>query len=354
MDVKETLQKFAAVIDTKLMTWWGGEIDKGFGYNSKQQELVRDILSHAREHNSHAGKRLRSALVYYTFKIGSKPVSDSLWNAAMSVELVHTALLMHDDFMDEDVLRRGKPTTQIVYERVGGKHYGESMAVQIGATVLTLGYKLLLTSGFPPQLSQKATSLLLEHIVETGYGQMFDISLPFLGTWTEEDVIALHTAKTAIYTYQNPIFIGALLAELPTELLPILEKYAHHAGVAFQIQDDILGVFGETESTGKSSDSDLLQGKATLLALKTIELASPTQLTAFKKVWGKKKASKSAIGQAKDAIKKSGALQYNIDFSKREAQKAVEELANLKKMGFNGEGTDFLEGIATYMVNREV
>lgn len=353
MDVKAELLRFAKEIEIKLEKYWQDQLALDFGFNQKQKELIRKILDHAKDHNKIGGKRLRSALLYHTFGMGEKPVTEALWNAAMSLEIVHTALLMHDDFADEDELRRGKPTTQVVFGKIN-KHYGDSMAVNIGGAVQIMGYELLLTSGFPAELAKKSLEVYLRGIVNTYWGQSFDISLPYLGDWTEGDVIALHSAKTAIYTYQNPIFIGAILAELPHAVFPTLQKYAMHAGVAFQIQDDILGVFGETESTGKSADSDLLQGKSTLLALKTLEMGKADQVGAFKKVWGKKESSREDIDLAKKAIAESGALKYNVDFSKREAKKAVEIIEELKLLGLKKEGLDFLQAIAIYMVEREI
>ena len=109
------------------------------------------------------------------------------------MELVHAALLMHDDFMDEDQTRRGGPTTHMYF---GGGHYGDSMAVDIGDALLCLGFELV------------EDKEILRAIVNTAYGQAYDVSLEKFGKWTEDDVLTMHKAKTAIYTYENPLFIG--------------------------------------------------------------------------------------------------------------------------------------------------
>lgn len=353
MDVKNILELFAAQINPKLADFWDGEIAKNFGFNSNQQNLVKKLLLHGKDHNSKSGKRLRSALVYYTYKLGNKSDSQALWNVCMAVELIHTALLMHDDFMDQDNLRRGQPTTHQVFGQ-DDSHYGQSMAVNLGDTVLLLGYELLLNSGFSPELSSKATSIYLRGIIQTAWGQAFDLSIPKQTIWTESDVIALHTTKTAIYTYETPILIGATLANLPANIFPTLQEYSRHAGVAFQIQDDILGIFGDSEKTGKSSDSDLLQGKSTLLALKTIEQSNLQQKKAFKTAWGNRNANPNQIQQAKQAIINSGSLQYNQAFSKQEAILACKSLEALDKTKFSGPGVEFLQNIANYMRDREL
>ncbi len=353
MDVKTTLESFAQKINPKLADLWDKEIAKNFGFNQNQQQLVKQLLLHAKDHNSQAGKRLRSALIYYTSKINNPADNPSIWNVCMAVELIHTALLMHDDFMDQDQLRRGAPTTHNILAN-GDSHYGESMAVDLGDAILLLGYELLLNSGFPSDLSAEITSTYLRGIVQTAWGQAFDLSISKQSIWTESDVIALHTTKTAIYTYETPILIGAKIASLPQQIFPTLVDYAHHAGVAFQIQDDILGIFGDSDKTGKSSNSDLLQGKSTLLALKTIEFGNQQQKNDFKKAWGNRNATTIEIELAKKAILDSGSLIYNQKFSKQEAESACQIIAKLQPTRFSGEGIEFLQNIAIYMRDREL
>ena len=105
-------------------------------------------------------------------------------------------------------------------------------------------------------------------------------------------MIALHRAKTAIYTYENP-FGGGGIGRLSAEVKRVLSLYAMDGGVAFQLQDDILGVFGSEEETGKSADSDLRQGKCTLLILKALEMGDDEQKKAVEAVWGKMAAGRA-------------------------------------------------------------
>ena len=249
------------------------------------------------------------------------------------VELVHAALLMHDDFMDEDQTRRGGPTTHMYF---GGGHYGDSMAVDIGDALLCLGFELV------------EDKEILRAIVNTAYGQAYDVSLEKFGKWTEDDVLTMHKAKTAIYTYENPLFIGAHLAGLSQKALDILHEYAMDGGVAFQLQDDVLGVFGDPKETGKSADSDLKQGKCTLLVLKAFEQP------AVQKVWGDVKATRVDLDAAKQAIINCGSLEYNRKLAKEFATKAAVTAGKLRKLNLDSEAVDYIQGIAEYMVEREV
>lgn len=351
---KQSLESFVSQIDTKLEHYWDSELALSFGFNQKQKTLIEEVLTHAKEHNLRSAKRLRGSFAYYGYLLGSQPPDDRIWNVAMAVELVHTALLIHDDFMDQDEVRRGKPTTHTYFFR-GDRHYGDSMAISIGDSVLCIGFELLLKSGFEGKTLQRAMSKMLRGIAQTAYGQTYDITLEHLRTqWTEDDIIAVHKAKTSIYTFENPLLIGALLGDVPEEAFPILHDYAMDGGIAFQMQDDVLGIFGKPEKTGKSADSDLLQGKCTLLVMKALENGTSGEVQAIEKVWGKKSANSEDIHKAKQAVIDSGSLAYSIRVSKEYAVKAAHRITDLKKLALNNKAIDYLEGIAQYLTTREL
>lgn len=353
-EAKQTLIEFVPQIDSVLKKIWIGESTRIFGLNERQKTLALDMVGHAMSHNLAPSKRIRSAFVVNSYRLGNKETNTGVWQAAAAVELVHTALLMHDDFMDEDMLRRGKETTNAAFSVQYGKHYGDTMAVNIGDMVLSLGYETLVGCGLAPELVVAAMGHLQRSILNTVIGQAHDCTMGYWDNWTEDDVLAVHTAKTSLYSYENPLFVGAILAGLTDQVKVVLHEYALAGGVAFQIQDDILGVFGNPEETGKSADSDLLQGKRTLLALKTIEMGTPEQVVLFKKVFGNKQATEAELVAAKKAIFESGALDYNREKAKELAGKAAVTAEKLRDLPVNTEAVDFIQGVAEYMVNRKV
>ncbi len=360
---KIKLNELALSVDMRLEKYWNEEINKEFGFEKKQKYLINKVLRHAKEHNLRQAKRLRAAFVYYGYRLGKElnkrrsqeieKIDEGVWRVMEGVELVQTALLMHDDFMDEDLLRRGLPTTQIYF---GGKdkHYGDSMAVNVGDVVLCLGYERILACELEAKRVLEVGKILMRGITNTAFGQIYDVTLPKLGELTEEKVMAVHRAKTAIYTFQNPLMIGGVLAGLPNKALDILREYSDIGGVAFQLQDDLLGMFGEVNKTGKSVNSDLLQGKCTLLIAKTIELGSEEQKRNLLKAWGNKKATEQEINKAKEAIKDSGSYEYSLKKIKTMANKAIIVINRLNAMELNSEAINFLKGIMKYIVKREV
>jgi geranylgeranyl diphosphate synthase type I len=351
---KKNLEQYITLIDPRLDEYWHTELERKFGFNEKQKKLVEEILAHSQEHNLRPAKRLRASFVHYAYLLNHAEIDERIWKVAMSVELVHTALLMHDDFMDQDMVRRGKPTTH-EYFNSGDTHYGHSMAVNVGDAVLCAGFQLLHESGFSGKSLNDAMSKMLRGITNTAFGQAYDVTLEKLkNEWTEDDVTAVHKAKTSVYTYENPLFIGAYLAGLPPEAFGILHDYAMDGGVAFQMQDDILGVFGDTENTGKSANSDLLQGKATLLVMKVFHEGSPSQIQALEKVWGKREAELADIQNAKQAIIDSGSLEYSNKVSRGFAQRAAQYAEKLHGLRLNPDSIEYIQGIAQYMVEREL
>ena len=359
---KQMLMDFVPMMDEKLKKYWEEEINNNFGFNETQKELVKKMLLHASEHNLRVAKRLRGAFVCQAYMLDKNSKNQELkkskqyeevWKVAEGVELVHTALLMHDDMTDMDKVRRGGPTTQEFFAN-GDIHYGESMAVYVGDTVLCLGFERVLASNFESEKIKRVSKQLLRGVTNTALGQSYDVSLPKLGEITEEKVMSLHRAKTAIYTYENPLLIGGLLGGVSDEVLGILKDYAVDGGIAFQLQDDVLGVFGDEDKTGKSANSDLLQGKVTLLIVKTLELGTEEQKKDLLKVWGKLKAKNEEIERAKIAIKESGAYGYSVRVAREYAERAANTAAKLRMMDVNLESVDFIEGIARYMVERDV
>lgn len=351
---KAQLQKFVPEIDKHLVEVWDRESLHYFGFNETQKGIAREMITHARSHNLAPSKRIRSAFVFNSFQLSGQTEQASLWQVAAAIELVHTALLIHDDFMDQDLMRRGFETTNSYYAKKYGEHYGDAMAVNVGDMVLSLGYETFMRSGFEPRLLVEAMAHLQRTIFNTVIGQAHDVTLGYIDNWSEEDVLSVHIAKTGYYTYENPLIVGALLAGLQPEVLEILRRYAADGGIAFQLQDDILGVFGDPDKTGKSADSDLLQGKATLLVHRVLSQGSEQQKAAVLQVWGKKQATANDLEAAKQAIVESGSLAYNKQKAVELASKAAETAAELRAFPLKTEAIDFIQGVAEYMVDREV
>ncbi len=161
----------------------------------------------------------------------------------------------------------------------------------------------------------------------------------------------MYEYKTAKYTFEGPLHLGAILGGADDKFLNQLSQYAIPAGIAFQIQDDILGIFGDEKKTGKPVGSDIRQGKYTILVAKAFEKANPRQKKILARCLGNKNLTKKDIEDFRKVIIESGSL----DYAKNLAMKLVwEAKKELEKIKMNSETKKFLRGIAEYMIKREL
>ncbi len=359
---KQKLEDFVGIIDNSLKTYFKEELKNVFGVSKDERVLDRYILEHIAEHDLRPAKRLRGSFIYYGYRLFRQEKEADLLKAAMSIELIHTALLMHDDFMDQDDTRRGLPTSHEYFKkyhldnkfRFDSIHYGESMAVTVGDSALMLGFEILGKSNFDAVLKINALNRTLRGILNTTYGQTYDITLEGRGVATEKDITNLHLAKTAIYTYENPLHIGAILAGAEKKDLEILSRYAIPGGVAFQLQDDILGLFGDTKKTGKPAHSDLRQGKMTLLIVKALEFADKNQKERLLKIWGKRDLTEGEANTARKIVIETGSLDYSKRAAIKWAKRAQAAIPDMIEKKWNTEAIGYLDGIAQYMIERDL
>lgn len=280
-----------------------------------------------------------------------------------SIELMHSYLLIHDDIQDVANLRRGSKTVHTIYKEVaqeitgsyeGTKHFGESIGINSGNTLNHLGTIVLLNSSFPNDRKISALQTLNRRIMDVVYGQTLDIFGEIMEDVDERYVKQVQHLKTGVYTYETPLHIGAILAGKNGDYLETLSKYAIPGGIAFQIQDDILGVFGSEEKTGKSAASDILDGKKTLLTVKAYKNGTKKDKVILDTTLGNRKATKAQIEEVKKIMIDTGALQYSVWLAKMMLTKSSNALLSKEKeLNLNKEALDFLVGINDYMYQRE-
>jgi geranylgeranyl diphosphate synthase, type I len=353
--IKSSLKYIATQLDIRLSEYWSKKMDVTSDDHHVFSTIRGDVFAHLHGLSLSGGKRLRAALAYHGYLLTKKgKLDERMWNVMMAVELVHTALLIHDDFMDQDDMRRGRPTTHNHFAVGRSRHYGESMAVTIGDIVLCMGYELLNNCGFEPTLVQKAMSKMLTNIVDTAFGQAFDITIEMQDiSQNMQNILKMHELKSSKYSFENPLHIGCILAETDESLCVILSEYARLVGGAFQITDDILGLFGDSNKTGKSDNSDLVHGKNTLLVAHVFQNGDADSISALKGAWGVVDATTSHIQKAKDAIVHSGSLEYSKNLALKLADEAMALIETIDRPELNSQSIEFLKGIASHIVKRE-
>lgn len=317
MDFKSYLNEAALEIDQ--------EMDRFFGIWSEEVESVSPSLvplAKVFTENCGGGKRLRGALVKLGYEIGGANLfhlegGKEVLKVAAAVEIFQTAILAHDDIIDQSPLRRGKST---IYRQLGGDHYGISQTIVLADVGFFLSVRLIGQTDFPAEYKNKATNVFAQTVINTGLGEILDVELPHLkGERIEKDVVTIHKLKTSYYTIIDPLQLGAILAGASDNTLKAIGEFGEALGVAFQLQDDILGVFGDEKTLGKSVTSDIKEGKNTLLIIEALKMANEDQKKVLDRYYGKGNVGDTGLQEVRKVFIDTGAL----DKSRKEALKYV-------------------------------
>lgn len=355
MDFKETLQGFKNKIDREIAVY----LDKTIKETEKRDAVITDALRYVKKLTLAGGKRIRPALMYYGYIGAGGKEKEKMLKTAVSIELIHMFLLVHDDIMDRDCERHSMDTINMRYEKLGKKffpekdpkHFGNSMALTIGDMMAAIGNQIIFNSKFNEKMIMKALSKLQSIVSYTVIGQIKDFYIEYKGKATAKDVLEMYEYKSAKYTIEGPLHLGVILGGMEEKYLAEISKYAIPVGIAFQIQDDILGIFGNGKKMGKKVGSDIEEGKMTILVVKAREKASKEQRKLLDELLGRKNLTIKEIELFRKVIRETGSLEYAKNLSFEYIKKGKEAL---DKIGMKKESKDFLLGMADYMIQREV
>ncbi|MGU3586096.1 polyprenyl synthetase family protein [Rhodococcus sp. C26F] len=254
----------------------------GGGYRQAVDTLEAFVLR--------GGKRVRPRFAW-TGWLGAGgdptgPDAEAVLQACSALELVQAAALVHDDIIDASTTRRGFPTVHVEFteqHRKAGWHgrpeqFGESVAILLGDLALVWADDMLHSAGLDPATVARVVPAWTAMRTEVLGGQYLDIANEVAADESVEAATRVNRFKTAAYTIERPLHIGAALAGADDDLIAAYRRFGTDIGLAFQLRDDLLGVFGDPEVTGKPSGDDLRSGKRTVLyalALETADASDP-------------------------------------------------------------------------------
>jgi geranylgeranyl diphosphate synthase type I len=245
------------------------------------------------------GKMIRGGLVTlgYAAVHGQGPAAERrevVVSAGAAMELLQSGLLVHDDIMDRDRVRRGLSSVFHQYAGLAeadgiadAYHLGESLGICAGDVAYFLAFETLGRLELPPPVQRQVLSLTARELGYVGVAQMQDIYTGAARSAVrEEDVLKLYLYKTGRYTFSLPLMVGGLIAGAPPEVVSILDRLGESYGIIFQIKDDEIGLFGAPEETGKPVGSDIREGKKTLYYAYLQQRASGKDLERLRAVFG--------------------------------------------------------------------
>jgi geranylgeranyl diphosphate synthase type I len=305
------------------------------------------------------GKRLRPAFCYWGFRGAGGADGDEVIEAAAALELFQACALIHDDVMDGSDTRRGQPA---VHRRFASMHrteawagdpeaFGMGAAILLGDLALSWSDEMLSSCGLPAERLVAGARVFDEMRSELMGGQYLDLLEQARGGGSVERALRVARYKSAKYTIEKPLHLGAVLAGAEPAVLEGYSAYGLPLGEAFQLRDDVLGVFGDPSVTGKPAGDDLREGKRTALVAMALESASHAQAAAVRRHLGDPHLSGDGVTQLRAVIEETGAL--------RRVESLIEQLtdqalAALRAAPVADDARDVLERLASAATCRAV
>ncbi len=273
--------RFREEIESTLTTF----VDSQSGWLDALGPDAHRLVEHARTAVS-GGKRFRASFCWWGHRAVADSTDDSaLLRACASLELLHASALVHDDYMDASDVRRGRPATHRAFELLHRQQgwaadpaqYGAAAAILLGDLLLSWSDELLRTCGLPAERVLEALGYFDLTRSEVVTGQFLDVSAQARGAADVDTAMTVLRYKSAKYSIERPLHIGAALAGADSAQIVQLTRFGLPLGEAFQLRDDLLGVFGDPAVTGKPAGDDLIEGKRTVLVALALDALGTEQ-----------------------------------------------------------------------------
>ncbi len=312
--VSDTMHTYAEVVDevNRVLASYYSH------YGKKAHELhprFGQLLGAMQNLTMAGGKRIRPYLCMFIYEAYGGNQFEDVAKAGAALELLHAGLLIHDDIIDRDLVRHGTDNVAGRYRKILARqsdkvaevaHIADSAALLAGDIHLTTASQLILDTKFSAELKLKVLGNLTETMFRVAGGELIDSDAGFYDE-PETDPLIVAAVKTAHYSFVTPLLCGAILAEVAEEEFIKLTNIGNDLGIAFQLQDDLLGIFGREETTGKSALGDIREGKQTWLYQAAKQHSNGTQLKQLERYYGNPDVTGKQAELVRKVLTESGA-----------------------------------------------
>ena len=335
--IKPYADKIKAYISGDEFREFFKTVNGGYLYDNYYDYFVKHTIG---------GKCVRGYLVFLFTKLFGGSETETVLKAATALELFESAVLMHDDVIDYGRVRRGMPSA---YVALGDDHTGKSRAICLGDAGLITAIALL--EDCPAETRRFLTTIFLRTIS----GELADIDIATKREIADNDVIAVYIEKTATYTLLAPCMCGALLCgKISKEKASAIKKYAEYMGISFQIKDDLLGLFGNENVIGKNGDSDIAEGKKSLLVSHFDKVATADRKRIFYGIYGKGAPAADEAETIRKLFTESGSRDYAEKKMFDYYEKALAQKSKLIRMiNPDSETKKEFHDATDFLINRE-
>lgn len=339
MGWEDLLDHYGSLIEQKLDEYFYSIIQNAKNYHN----FIGKLYDNIREYILRKGKRLASCSTLLSYKGYKGEIDERIMNVCIGIELYRHCILVHDDLIDRDNFRRGGKSFHKLFDY--DKRFGEGVAIFTGDLIFPLALKCISNSGFSVDKVDKALSLMIEGYIEVNESQILDL----LFEYTNPDVSDwLKMAyKRAASLFKASIVIGAMLGDAPDHDIEVLRRVGINIGYSFDIQDDIIDTFATKEQYGRKPGRDIILGKKPLHMILMLKRASNEELKLLNNIMKKRYIKNNELEIIKQAIKRTEA----INFAKEESKRYAEIAKNLiKETSMNDETKNFFFSFINYIV----
>ncbi len=327
--------------------------------NSMENSFLKDYYSELKDYFLSGGKRIRPLLCIATFNAFTTNVDNKIIFPSVGTEFLHNASLIHDDIIDKDDFRRGKPAFHFRFRKYHQKYnlkkmnaldFGNSIGIIGGDSAFFLGLEAYLFNEFERDINLKAIQYYEQAFIEVANGVLIETDMVNKKNLTISDYINMISLKTGALI-EKSILIGANYARIDDEYLSYLSTYGINLGIIFQIIDDILGTFGDEKVTGKPTDGDIREGKKTCLLIEALNKLGDDKKKILEDIIEKSEMEDEDVQEVKNLF-----LEANVvDSSKNlaisyfnEAKSALNKLTPI----INKSESEFFEDLLNFVINR--
>lgn len=294
------------------------------------------------------GKCIRGYLVNLGYNVLANHHEGNIIYASIAYELFETGILAHDDIIDRSPIRRMAPSLHVA---LGNEHKGLSRSLCVGDACILMANAFLMESNFPVDVRLKALQHQVKIFSHTLSGELNDIDLSYADTYYEKDILDMYILKTSLYTISGPLMLGSILAGASDDTIEVLRIFGLNLGIAFQIVDDILGIFGSENIIGKSVTSDACEGKKSILTLYFNQNSTEQKYKEFYSIYGKRDINLTEMNKIREILMSCGVLDYAKEKANYYSNRAC---SVAKQAGFSDEYVQILFSLCKYMINRNM
>jgi geranylgeranyl diphosphate synthase type I len=327
--------------------------------DSLENSFLKDYYSELKDYFLSGGKRIRPLLCIATFNAFTTNNDDKIIFPSVGTEFLHNASLIHDDIIDKDDFRRGKPAFHFRFRKYHQKYnlkkmnaldFGNSIGIIGGDSAFFMGLEAYLFNEFERALNLKAIQYYEQAFIEVANGVLIETDMVNKKNLTISDYINMISLKTGALI-EKSMLIGANYARIDDKYLSYLSTYGINLGIIFQIIDDILGTFGDEKVTGKPTDGDIREGKKTCLLIEAFNKLNADKKKILEEIIEKPEIEDEDVQEVKNLFLEAQVVDSCKNLANsyfNEAKSALNKLSSI----INKSESEFFEDLLNFVLNR--